>query len=206
MGLRRGQCTLSVGIDPLIERLKANPAVRDASVSFDSRRRIAVAIIERDPAAVVKCGDRYLLMDVDGFLFSEVAADAKGALPLITGLCDPNLKTGDQVPAHRLVLIRQLLAAIDHSKSWLAGTAIDECSWSENGFTLVLGERAVPVDIGKDLFEQKIVKLRKVINTLNEREWTDLVTRIDLDYPGKAYLEGRFPTPKSAQGQAKRPG
>jgi cell division protein FtsQ len=206
MGLRRGQCTLGIGIDPLTERLKTVPAVRDASVRFDSHRRIVVAIDEREPAAVVKCGDSYMLMDIDGILFSEVAADARGALPLITGLCDPSLKTRDQVPARRLELIRQLLAAIDHSKSWLAGTAIDECSWSENGFTLVLGERAVPVDIGKDLFEQKIVKLRKVINTLNERDWTDLVTRIDLDYPGRAYLEGRFPTPKSAQGQAKQPG
>ncbi len=206
MGLKRGQCTLSIGLGPLAERLKMVPAIKDASVRFDSRRRIAVTIVEREPAAVVKCGDRYMLMDLDGFLFSEVAADARGTLPLITGLCDPNLRAGDQVPARNLGLIRQLLAAIDHSKSWLAGTAIDECSWSENGFTLVLGERAVPVDIGKDLFEQKIVKLRKVINTLNERAWTDLVNRIDLDYPGKAYLEGRFPTPKSAQGQARQPG
>ena len=69
-----------------------------------------------------------------------------------------------------------------------------------------MGERAVPVDIGKDGFEQKIAKLRKVINTLNELDWTQLVTRIDLDYPGKAYLEGQFPVPKPGLGTVKQPG
>ncbi|SPJ14998.1 hypothetical protein SBDP2_2010003 [Syntrophobacter sp. SbD2] len=62
------------------------------------------------------------------------------------------------------------------------------------------------VDIGMGAFEQKMTKLRRVINTLNERDWTDLVTRIDLDYPGKAYLEGQFPVPQPGQGRAKQPG
>jgi cell division protein FtsQ len=205
MGLRRGQCTLDIGIGPVTERLRMVPSVRDASVRFESRGRLAVAIVEREPAAIVKCGDRCMQMDIDGILFAESVGE-KGSLPLITGLCDSNLKTGDHVPPRSLGLIRELLAAIDKSKSWLAGTAINECVWSEHGFTLVLGERAVPVDIGEDDFEQKITKLRKVIDTLNERDWTDLVTRIDLDYPGKAFLEGRFPVPKPAQGPVKQSG
>jgi cell division septal protein FtsQ len=206
MGLRKGQCTLGIDLESVAERLKTAPAVRDASVRFESRGRIVAEIVEREPAAIVKCGDRCMQMDIEGILFSEAAADQKGTLPLITGLCDSSLKTGDRINPRSLGLIREFLAAIDHSKSWLAGTAINECAWSENGFTLVLGERAVPVDIGKDAFEQKITKLRNVINTLNERDWTDLVTRIDLDYPGKAFLEGRFPVPKPAQGPAKKPG
>jgi cell division protein FtsQ len=206
MGLRKGQCTLSIDVGSVAERLKMVPAVRDASVRVESRGRIVATIVEREPAAIVKCGDRCMQMDIDGILFSEAAAGEKGTLPLITGLCDSNLKTGDQIQPYSHGLIREFLAAIDHSKSWLAGTAINECAWSENGFTLVLGERAVPVDIGKDAFEQKITKLRNVINTLNERDWTDLVTRIDLDYPVKAFLEGRFPMPKPAQGPVKQPG
>lgn len=207
MGLRKGQCVLSIDSESVAERLKMLPAVKDASVRFESGGCIVAAIVEREPAAIIQCGDRRLQMDNDGILFSEAAADDKGALPLITGLCDSKLKQGDRINPRSLGLIREFLTAIDHSKSWLAGTAINECAWSENGFTLVLGERAVPVDIGKDAFEQKISKLRNVINTLNERNWADLVTRIDLDYPDKAFLEGRFPVPKpAAHGPAKQPG
>ena len=205
MGLERGQCTLNIGIVQVAERLKKLPAVRQACVRFESRGRLAAEIVEREPAATVRCGGKDMQMDIEGILFSEAAPDEKRPLPLITGLCDSNINLGDRVPARSMGPIRELLSAIDSSKNWLSGTAIGECRWNENGFTLVLGERAVPVDIGKDAFEQKIAKLRKVINTLNELDWTALVTRIDLDYPGKAYLEGQFPVPKPAQGQAKQP-
>jgi cell division protein FtsQ len=206
MGLRRGQCTLNIDTEQVAERLRKLPAVREASLRLELRGRIVVDIVEREPAAIVKCGDQNMQMDFEGILFAEATPDGKGALPLITGLCGSNPKKGDSVTARSLEQIKELLAAIDSSKSWLAGTAINECRLNENGFTLVLGERAVPVDIGKGAFEQKIAKLRKVINTLNERNWTDLVTRIDLDYPGKAYLEGQFPVPQPVQGRAKQPG
>jgi hypothetical protein len=173
---------------------------------LESNGRIVAEIVEREPAALVQCGDRCMQMDMDGILFAEAVAGEKGALPLITGLCDANPKTGDRINPRSLGLIREFLTAIDHSKSWLAGTAINECAWSGNGFTLVLGERAVPVDIGKDAFEQKVTKLRHVINTLNERGWADLVTGIDLDYPDRAFLDGAFPVPKSAHVSAKQPG
>ncbi|HIJ76336.1 MAG TPA: FtsQ-type POTRA domain-containing protein [Deltaproteobacteria bacterium] len=206
MGLKRGQCTLNISTEQVAERLKKLPAVREASLRIDLSGRIVVEIVEREPAAIVKCADKNMQMDLDGILFSEATPGANGALPLITGFCGSNPNKGDPVAARTLEQIRELLSAIDSSKNWLSGTAINECRWSENGFTLVLGERAVLVDIGKGAFEQKITKLRKVINTLNERDWTDLVTRIDLDYPGKAYLEGRFPVPQPAQGRAKQPG
>ncbi len=205
MDLEKGQCTLNIRIAQVTERLKKLPAVRQARVRFESRGRIVAEIVEREPAAIVRCGGKDIQMDTEGILFSEAAPDEKRPLPLITGLCDSNINLGDLVPARSMGQIRELLSAIDSSRSWLAGTAISECRWNENGFTLVMGERAVPVDIGKDSFEQKIAKLRKVINTLNELDWTALVTRIDLDYPGKAYLEGQFPVTKPAHGQAKQP-
>jgi len=205
MGLKRGQCILNIGTEQVAERLRKLPAVREASLRLQFRGRIVVKIVEREPAAIVKCANQNMQMDLDGILFSEATPDGTGALPLLTGLCDSNPRNGDPVAARSLEQIRELLSAIDSSKSWLSGTAINECRWSENGFTLILGERAVPVDIGKGAFVQKIAKLRKVINTLNERDWTDIVTRIDLDYPGKAYLEGQFPVPQPVQVRAKQP-
>ncbi len=205
MGLKRGQCILNICTEQVAERLRKLPAVREASLRLELRGRIVVEIVEREPAAIVKCAGQNMQMDLDGILFAEATPDGKGALPFVTGLCGSNPKEGDPVAARSLEQIRELLSAIDSSRSWLSGTAINECRWSENGFTLILGERTVPVDIGKGGFEQKITKLRKVINTLNERDWTDLVTRIDLDYPGKVYLEGQFPVPQPVQGRAKQP-
>ncbi|SPF32565.1 putative Cell division protein FtsQ [Syntrophobacter sp. SbD1] len=206
MGLRRGQCSLSINTRQVTESLKQLPAVREVSVRLESHERIMVSIVEREPAAIVRCGDQDMQMDLEGILFSEATADENSPLPLVTGLCDSNRMKGNSLPAGSLEQIRALLAAIDGSKGWLSGTAINECRWTESGFTLILGERKVPVDIGRDAYEQKITKLKKVINTLNEQNLTDLVTRIDLDYRGQAYLEGQFFAPRPAQGSAKQPG
>jgi cell division protein FtsQ len=206
MGVKKGQCTLGINIEQVSESLRNLPEVREADVRLELRGQLKASIVERTPAAIVQCGDQNMLMDLDGVLFSEAAPDEKGLAPFITGLCGAGLKKGDTVAAESLGQMKELLSAIDSSKSWLSGTAIDECMWSENGFTLVLGERSVPVDIGKDAFAQKIAKLRKVINTLNDQGFTDRVTRIDLDYPGRAFLEGQFPIPHQVQGLSKHPG
>jgi cell division septal protein FtsQ len=186
--------------------LRKLPEVREAEVRLKLSGCVDVSVVERTPAAIVKCGDLNMQMDLDGILFSEAIQDEKAQAPFITGLCGPGLKKGDSIAAGSLEQIRELLSAIDNSKSWLSGTAISECKWTGNGFTLVMGERAVPVDIGKDALAQKIAKLRKVINTLNDQCLTDLVTKIDLDYPGRAFLEGQFPLPHAAQGLSKQPG
>ncbi len=204
MGLERGECTLNIRTGSVAERLRKIPTLKDASVRLEAHHRLVVEIVEREPVAVLRCGDNDMKMDVDGVLFSRAEGDENRSVPLITGICDPNLKLGDHISKRSQARIMELMSAIDHSGSWLSGTAINECNWNENGFTLVLGERAVPIDIGTEGFEQKLTKLRKVITTLNDRQWTEMVDRIDLDYPGKAYLQGRFPVPKPAQEHSKK--
>jgi hypothetical protein len=144
-------------------------------------------------------------MDSKGLLFAKADPGQKNLFPLITGLCGADVKTGDWVGADSLQHITELLAAVDECK-WLSISAIDECRWTRDGFTILLGKRAIPVHFGKVDFDSKLAKLKNVLNTLNDRGWTDLVTRIDLDYPDRAYLEGQFPAPAPAQGTAKRPG
>jgi len=206
IGLKRGQCTLSINTEQVANSLRRLPELREAEVRLELRGCLAVAIMEREPAAVVKCGDRDMLMDLEGALFSEATPDERGLLPYITGLCSPDLNKGDSIAAGSLAQIRGLLSAIDNSKSWLSARAINECRWDENGFTLIVGERGVAVSIGQDGFEQKITKLRKVISILSSQGLTDLVTGIDLDYPGKTYLEGQFPVHRPAQVLSKQQG
>ena len=80
MGLKRGQCTLNISTEQVAERLKKLPAVREASLRLELSGRLVVEIVEREPAAIVKCADQTMQMDLDGILFSEATADAKGAL------------------------------------------------------------------------------------------------------------------------------
>jgi cell division septal protein FtsQ len=206
MGLKRGECVLDIDSQRVAGRLRKLPVVDSASVRLDWKGRLAAAIVERKSVAMVQCGGRNMLMDSKGVLFAETSPGQKNPLPLITGLCDSTVKTGDSVSEDSLHHISELLAAVSGSKSWLSSSSIDECRWTRDGFTVVLGQRAIPVNFGKEDFQRKLAKLKDVINTLNDRGWTDLVTGIDLDYPGRAYLQGQFPGTAPVQGTAKRPG
>ncbi|MHC1729758.1 MAG: cell division protein FtsQ/DivIB [Syntrophobacteraceae bacterium] len=206
MGVNKGECILNLRMRTIADRLTQLPTIKAAAVRMDSPSRIVAEITEREQIATVKCGDSFLLLDNDGMLFAQTSLEGERTIPLITGLCGPNLKEGGSLSARSLEQIKALLAALDDSRNWLSTASVQECRWKPNGFTLVLGERGVPVDIGKENFARKLVKLKKVIRTLNERQWTELVTRIDLDYPGKAYLDGQFPVSKPVQGQGKQPG
>lgn len=199
MGVRRGESVLNLRMKPIVERIKTLPSIKTASVRLDSPGRIVAEIKEREPIALLRCGESTWLIDDEGILFAK-APDENLPLPIVSGLCGLDPQEGGAVPARGMREIRELMAALDRSRSWLSPTSVRECQWNAGGFTLVLGERGVPVDIGQDDFDKKLAKLRKVISTLNERQWNELVTRIDLDYPGKAYLDGQFPIPKSVQG------
>jgi cell division septal protein FtsQ len=203
MGIRKGECILNLRMGPVAERLRMLPIVKAASVRLDLPSRVVAEITEREPLAMVKGNDFYLI-DADGILFARTVPEENRGIPLLTGICDPRLTVGDSVPARSLEQIKELVAALDKSKSWLPLNSVLECQWSSTGFVLVLGERGVPVEIGQENFERKLGRLRQIIDTLNERQWTELVTRIDLDYPGKAYLDGQFPIPKPVQGQHAR--
>jgi cell division septal protein FtsQ len=206
VGLKRGQCTLSINTEQVSESLRKLAEVKEVEVGLQLRGCLNLTVVEREPAAVVNCGELNMLMDLDGVLFAEATPDEKGALPYITGLCSPGSSKGDSVTARNLAQIKGVLSAMGNSRSWLSASTVSECRWDENGFTIIMGERAVPISIGQDGFEQKFTKLRRVISTLNGHGLTDSVTGIDLDYPGKAFLEGQFPIHRPVQGLSKQPG
>jgi cell division septal protein FtsQ len=205
IGIKRGECILNLRMGPVAERLKSLPLVKSASVRLDIPGRIVAELAEREPVAALQCGNSRLLMDDQGLLFARATPEGNLTIPIVTGVCGTGLKEGSTVPSRDVGRIQELAAALEKSRNWLSSATVRECQWNANGFTLVLGERGVPVDIGKDQYSGKLAKLRRVIKTLEEKQWTELVTRIDLDYPDKAYLNGQFSIPKPAQGQGKQP-
>lgn len=205
MGVTKGECILNLRMSPIADRLRKLPMVKTASVQLELPGKLIAEITEREPAALLKGSDLYMV-DEEGILFASFVPEQTRTVPLITGLCAQNLKVGDSIPAQDMKRIRELLAAFKKSADWLPVDAVMECRWGAGGFTLIVGERGVPVEIGREDFNQKLTRLKQVIATISDRQWAELVTRIDLDYPGKAYLEGNFPVPKQGQGSGKQPG
>lgn len=176
---------LAAGVESL-------PWVKSAVVSLNLRGRIVVEVVERDPIAVVVADD-FFLLDKEGRLFLRIDHQGDWGLLLVTGFSGMNLHEGDVLPPQPLEELRRLLPSIQKSLSWLPLKLITECSWrGDEGFVLFVTERQFPIQLGAVDPDQKFERLRRIWGMLSEKQWLDLVTRIDLDYPNRAFVEGRL--------------
>jgi len=196
MGVPRGANLLTVRTRQLAERLESIPWVRSAVVSFDLSRRIVVDIDEREPIAIIHVAD-FFLIDVQGKLFQKVHPARYQDLLLITGFSNTELMDGSYLQAEPLQSLQSLLTALQKVQDRLPSSRISECHWrGAEGFTLYTTHGGIPIHLGRDEFEGKLARLDRIFGVLMEHQCLNSVTRIDVDYSDRAYIEGRFPTPK----------
>lgn len=196
LGVPRNASLLTVEVAERAEAVGALPWLRASTVKVELPNRIVVEVTERVPFAVI-FADRFLVMDREGNLFAEAAVNAHPTLPLVSGFSGAGLKVGDRLPPEPLDAFQRLMAALSASQGWFPMNQISECRWhGEEGFILYTTVKAIPIELGWDDYELKLGRLQKVLGQLSQRNLLESVTRIDLDYPNRAFISGDFPTPK----------
>jgi cell division protein FtsQ len=180
----------------LARRLEGLPWLESSVVQFSLPNRIVVEVSEREPLALIHAEDFYLI-DTDGKLVSRASAEQKQNFLLVEGLSGLGLKEGDLLPRATLRELKALLAALEQAGGWLPRKAILMCRWSaETGYALYTARNSICIQLGWNRFEQKLKHLQRIFGLLDERQLWNAVIGIDLDYEGRAYLEGLFPFPK----------
>lgn len=196
LGIPRNASLLTIQVSERARALDALPWLRASTVKVELPNRLVVELIEREPFAVI-FADSFLVMDREGYLFAEAAANAFPTLPLISGFSGTGLKVGDRLPPEPLDSLYRLMEALSASQGWFPLNQISECRWhGEEGFILYTTVKAIPIELGWDDYEMKLGHLRKVLGQLSQRNLLESVTRIDLDYPNRAFISGDFPAPK----------
>lgn len=196
LGVAHNASVLNLKMSELAKRLEKLPWLRSSIVRLDLPGRIVVEVTEREPLAVVYSDDFYLV-DAEGKIFTRTTIGQNRGYLLVTGFSGSHLKEGDIFPQEPFEVLERLLASLKSAQNWLPLHQISECRWiKDEGFVLYTSQRAIPIELGWDDFDVKLHRLQRVFGVLAERQWLDLVTRIDLDYSDRAYVGGRFPTPK----------
>lgn len=196
MGVCRRANVLGLKMHQLSRRLEDLPWVRSAVVRLDMPGRLVVEITEREPLAIIYA-DGFHLVDREGLVFAQANVKDYPHLLLVTDLSDYGLKENDSLPPEIFEPLKDLLSALEKVHQWLPVSYISECHWKqEEGFVLYTIRKAIPIRLGMDDFQEKLSRLYRVFGVLTERRWWESVTRIDLDYSKRVYLEGDFPAPK----------
>jgi cell division protein FtsQ len=196
LAIPKGANLFTLRAAQLARQLESLPRLRSVVVHLDLAGRVVVDVIEREPLAVVHTDDFYLL-DAQGKLFINVQPAKHQNLLLVTGLSDSDLSGPDILQGEPLDALKHLLAALEKVRDWFPFQHISECHWNgADGFTLYTTQGGIPIRLGLEDYEGKLARLNRVFRVLMDRQWLDEVSRIDMDYPDRAYIEGRFPIPK----------
>lgn len=189
---------LTLKTSELSQRLKPILWLQSSVVRIDPPGRIVVELKEREPLAMVQAG-ALLLVDREGNIFSRTEREANPGLLLVTGFEGMDLKEGGDFPEELLDGLKELSDALAVSRDWLPVQSIAECRWlGAAGFALQMAQKPIAVQLGAEDLDQRLHRLKAVLAVLRERQWLDSVTRIDLDYTNRVYVERAVSPPNGA--------
>ncbi|MCE5244494.1 MAG: FtsQ-type POTRA domain-containing protein [Syntrophobacteraceae bacterium] len=198
LGVPKDTNVLTVRVSDMAARLDSLPWLRSSVVRLDLPRTIVVEVTEREPIAMVQAEEWYL-MDREGKLFSRTTPEDNPGLLPVTGFSGVGLHEGSTLPVEPLEDLKAFLHALEKVKSWLPLSAVAECQWNSGaGVVFYTAQKAVSIRLGSEGFGQKLDRLQGIYTMLNERGMLDQVSHIDLDYPNRAFVEGRFQPSKGA--------
>jgi cell division septal protein FtsQ len=187
---------MSLRMAELGKRLEHLPWLKSSVVRLDLPGRIVVEVVEREPMALVYI-DGFQLVDREGRIFDRGAVDQYPGLLLVTGLNRSHVADGEVLKGRVMRVLTELLDALAQIQSWLPTQQISECHWQDgDGLVLHTVQGAFPIHLGFGNYAAKFAKLQRILVLLKNSEYAGTVTRIDLDYSNRAYIEGRFSTAK----------
>ncbi|NTV42922.1 MAG: FtsQ-type POTRA domain-containing protein [Syntrophobacteraceae bacterium] len=193
VGVAKDTSILVLKIPQLTARLESLPSLRAATVRLDGPGRLVVEVVEREPLVIIAAEAHYLL-DSDGKLYARTTPEQHPGMLVVNGFSGTGLKEGKVLSTDTVQAITTLLAALQTAKGWLPMDQISECTWNgEAGFSIRIGQNAMRVQLGSDHLDEKFKRLQEIQKILAERQLLGAVTRVDLDYGHRAYVEGHFP-------------
>ena len=188
LALPKGTALHQIGGPFLVERLRAHPWIKDATVEQRLPHTLAITVVERIPAAVLRTGSGHLLCDSEGFVLSQLGAQDDSSLPLLTGFNLKSLGQGEgpvlQAIRSSVNLARMIATAFD------GRVEID----ATNPWGLVASTKGVRFQFGSGALSDQWERFRKVRSSLKlaalDGKRRD-VSEVDLRYDNRVIVRGR---------------
>jgi hypothetical protein len=144
LGLERGSTNVfRLRTGDLAERLRAIPAVAEATVTVALPDRLVVRLAERTPILVWRRGEARFLVDVEGVLFARQKAADTAGLPVIedrrTSRAAKAIDVGARLGAIDLAVVRRL-GALEPSQVGSNAPAFAVSRTDQEGWVVEAGE------------------------------------------------------------------
>ena len=164
-GVAVGTNLFAVDVAAARSRVTSHPWVRQANVRLTAIDRVIVTVVEHEPVALVALGNLYFV-DNEGRVFKRYTPDDAAALPVVTGLNRERVEAED---AQQLEMLRSAIALVE---AWLPDDlgVLSEVNVDDaRGLTAVTAQDGLLVALGREGWQDRLPKLRRILNTLEEK-------------------------------------
>ena len=182
----RGSNILAISLKDVSERIEQHPWIEKAQVKRMLPRRIFIEVIERRPIAMINL-DRLYMVDKKGVVFKEVGPEDVSDIPVLTGLESEGFADNESVSKNLIENALTLMKKVDKDKA-LCLDDISEIHMDPYcGLTLYTLNDAIQIKLGFGPYEQKLVRLKKVMADLQTKYRN--AECIDMTYGQKVYVK-----------------
>lgn len=168
--------------------LETHPWIARATLTRKWPQRVHLHIQEREPTALVQAGELYYV-DQRGRLFKPLSPGDPHDFPIITGLPREFFSPDEGALPETMARISQLMELLRKAPPPLSLENISEIHVDlERGLTLYANGLGAGVDLGRDLYQEKLQRLALAWPVLTQKGYLPRAARINLDYPQKVLL------------------
>ncbi len=166
---------LSMNLDRMKKRIRANPWVEDVFTGRELPNRLVVEIIERNAAAIIKKNEKLYIVDWNGEVFKGFQKGDAVDLPLLTGFYE-----GNRLKEKLLKKGLKLLHYLSRNRVFPGTGNVSEIMGNDiYGFTLITDERLL-LELGFGNYNEKLRRLNQVMVELVKKDMGNVFLRIDL--------------------------
>jgi cell division septal protein FtsQ len=170
------------------QALETHPWIARASLTRKWPQRVHLHIQEREPTALVQVGELYYV-DHRGHLFKPLSPGDPHDFPVITGLPGEFFSPNEGALPETMARICRLMDLLKKAPPPLSLENISEIHVDlERGLTLYANGLGAGVDLGRDLYQEKLQRLALAWPVLTQKGYLPRAARINLDYPQKVLL------------------
>lgn len=188
LALKKGLALHQISGSFLVERLRAHPWIKDAMVEQLPPHTLAITVLERIPAGVLRTGSSHLLCDSEGFVLSQLGAQDDSSLPLLTGFDAKALGKGERQARQAVqsgVNLAKMIAT-----SFDGRVEID----ATNPRSLIASTKGIRFQFGSEALSDQWERFRKVRSSLKlaalDGKKRD-VSEVDLRYDNRVIVRER---------------
>ncbi len=174
------------GIKASIEEL---PYIKTANVKIDFPDQIAIDYVEREPFALIKYLESYMVMDKYGYILEIIRENKFEDLPIIYNIEFSSYEIGKQLEDTAKIKFDNVIYLLENAAQSEFNYTIAEINYeSINNVKIWVKEEEIEIIYGaidRNVISDKIAYIKEILNKVKGKKGK-------LDISGSDYLEGKM--------------